>query len=311
MPVKPLRPIVFTADDRYIKPLAVALAGLKRHARGGSARKVYIFHEGINPIYKAMLRHWLRNSPLKLEIICRTLKRPIQPLPHHFSRAILLRLSVAEMVSEPEFIYLDADIFVNSDYSIIDKISLDKAILAAAPRLRPRPLHQWRRFHTGHPENLIYYASGMLLIHGPRFIAERIGERCLELIQQEQLEYPDQDALNLICPREAWRNLPAGLSVEVSDVGLDDADTSDRKSTPAQASTSSSGIFLQLAGAEKPWHLWSRHPLRDRFRKELSTTPFRLLPCGPDDIRWRSLLSRLRKRLVALLGITPSAGRSP
>lgn len=314
-----LRPIVFTADDRYIKPLAVALAGLKRHAGSPGAttnrrsrRKIYLFHEGLNPLYRVMLIRWLAGSPLALSIVRMRARHSVRRLPHHFSRAILLRLSVAEHISEPEFVYLDADVLVNGEYSLIDAFQLDGAILAASPRQAP-PSYLLKGDQPIHPPTpaRTYYASGMLVIDGRRFSAERIGERCLELVGRERLEFPDQDALNLICPPEAWVPLPARLSVEVSDQSRDEAETGRMTATAAVTASAPDpdnpgGIFLQLAGAEKPWHLWNRHPLRNRFHQELRGTPFHLMPCGPEDIRWRSLLSRLRRRMLTLIGISPA-----
>jgi len=119
-----------------------------------------------------------------------------------------------------------------------------------------------------------------------RFLQERIGERCLELIGTHGFEFPDQDALNLVCHH--WSRLPAQFNHEIP------------YGTPAPALPAGGAGVLHVVGSEKPWHLFNRHPCHPLFSRLLRQTPFALLPIGPADIRWRSLASRLRQRLLGL-----------
>lgn len=287
------RPIAFTIDNRYIKPLAVALRGLMDNSR--SPRRVYVFHEGLHPLFRAMLRRWLRCSNIDLQIIKIRNHHRIRPIPHHFSRAILLRLLIASRIRESEFLYLDSDVIIRDDLSAIDAIRLDDALIMASP-------HPQEKCSSGRhpsPSSATSYASGLLVINRQRFTAERIGERCLELIRRSRFDYPDQEALNQICGSHHWKALPEGLNLEVADT--EEAWT---RLNTAGTATENEAVILQLAGSEKPWHLLNCHPYRREFQSLLRRTPFRLLPYSLSDTRWRSLASRGRRRLVETFGAT-------
>ena len=273
----------------------MALAGLLKHGKG--RRKVYVFHERLHPIYQWILRRWLWGSSLDLVLARLCASHGIHNLPHHFSPAILLRLLVSHWIPEGEFIYLDADVLIQSDLETLDRICLDDALLAASPRhqgrthLPGRNSAELLETFSGRP----YFATGLLLINARRFESQQVGERCLRMIAGSGFDYPDQDALNLICQQQPWISLPEGVSVEIDDQPM--AESQPRTTVPGLR-PSDPAIVLQLAGAEKPWHLFNRHPLRKEFGDVLRTTPLALLPCGFSDIRWRSLGSRWRRWLM-------------
>jgi lipopolysaccharide biosynthesis glycosyltransferase len=208
--------------------------------------------------------------------------------PHHFSPAILLRLALATVIEAPIFVYVDADVLFTGDPAALDRIDLQASTLAAAAWPQPRDLRA-----SGHGVLPRYFASSLLVIDRARFLAEGTGERCLELIARHRFDFPDQDALNLCCG--AWQALPEGLCREVPDQGA------------ALSQDPVGPLLLQFSGSEKPWHPFSRHPCRRLFRRHLSRTPYRFFPPGLGDLRWRSLGSRLRQRL---LGSVRSCSRS-
>ena len=289
------RPVVFTIDNHYIKPLAVALAGLKRY--GTARRKIYLFYEHLHPIYRWTLKRWLQTS--NLELVCHKLctSHKIDQLPHHFTTAILLRLMVSKWIKESEYIYLDADVIILSGLESMDRFHLGDILLAASPRplgrthLPGKNLSEMRQKFSGRP----YFATGLLLINRCRFEAEKVGERCLRILAKGGFDYPDQDALNLVCQELSWISLPQGVSVEVDDRPR----AENQFCTAAQrVGVSAPCVVLQLAGSEKPWHFFNRHPLRKEFADVLRTTPLAWLPYGISDIRWRSLGSRGRRWLM-------------
>lgn len=273
----PVRPIVFTIDNRYVRPLAVALASLDERCR--SRRPVIVVHECLHPLHRWILTWRYRQSNLDLHFLRLRLPPLRWQRSHHFSRAILLRLVVAPLIEAPAFIYVDADVLFTGDPCRLDRIDLQEATLAAVPWPHPRDLSA-----SGHGVLSRYFASGMLMIDRSRFLAERIGECCLELIGRHHFEFPDQDALNLCCA--SWRALPEHFSRTIPDQGemlLEEPD---------------GALLLQFAGAEKPWHPFNRHPCRLLFRRWLRRTPYRFFPPGWSDLRWRSLGSRLVQRLL-------------
>jgi lipopolysaccharide biosynthesis glycosyltransferase len=273
----PVRPIVFTIDNRYVRPLAVALASLDQCCR--SRRPVIVVHECLHPLHRWILARRHRQSHLDLRFVRLRLPAVRPQLSHHFSSAILLRLIAAPLIDAPVFIYVDADVLFAGDPCDLDRIDLQETTLAAVPWRHPRDLSA-----SGHGVLSPYFASGMLVIDRSRFLAERIGECCLELIGRHRFDFPDQDALNLCCT--SWQALPQHFSRTSQDQGellLEEPDAT---------------LLLQFAGAEKPWHPFNRHPYRVLFRRWLRRTPYRFFPPGWSDLRWRSLGSRLAQRLL-------------
>lgn len=274
----PSRPIVFTIDNRYIRPLAVALASLERQCRAD--RVVVVAHDGLHPLHRWLLARRFGRSRLHLRFLRLPLPAERRRQPHHFSPAILLRLALAKVIEAPSFVYVDADVLFTGDPAALDHLDLGGSTLAAAAWSQSRDLRA-----TGHGVLPRYFASSLLVIDRARFLAEGTGERALALIARHRFDFPDQDALNLCCG--AWQALPEEWCLEMPDQGR------------ALAAEPVGPLLLQFSGSEKPWHPFSRHPCRRIFHRHLRRTPYRFFPPGPADLRWRSLGSRLRQRLLS------------
>lgn len=264
---------MFTVDGRYVRPLAVALESLRRCC--SQPRPVVVVHNGLGRRHRQRLARWLASSNLQLQFL--RLHAPLagKRLAHHFTAASLLRLVMVEQLPFNTLIYVDADVIFCRDPAVLDAVDLEGVSLAAAAWLRPRDL-----WSEGFGVLDSYFATGLLLVHRRNFLDARLGQRSLELLHTHNFEFPDQDALNLCRPQ--WRPLPPGWSVEVDPQG------SGLGGFPHGA------VVLQLAGADKPWHLLSAHPARALFSEHLAATPYRRARPGLADCRWRNLASRLR-----------------
>jgi len=272
-----MRPLVFTVDDRYIRPLAVALESLRR--QGGAVRPVVVVHERLALRHQRRLQHWLSDSCLQLSFVQVRAPQLSWRLPHHFSAACLLRLVMAPHLPFENYIYLDADVLVCRPLDPLDQLDLGGAVLAAAAWTTPRDLSP-----QGFGLLQSYFASGLLVVNRRRFLETKMGPRCLQLLRQHRFAYPDQDTLNLC--GEHWLPLPEGWVCEVDG------------SEPSRLLAATSPLLLQLAGANKPWHPGAQHGLRAQFVEHLRNTPYRWSPPGPADWRWRSLGSRLAQWLL-------------
>jgi lipopolysaccharide biosynthesis glycosyltransferase len=271
------RPIVFTVDHRYLRPLAVALESLRRC--GTHPRQIVVVHHRLARRHRRRLSNWLAGSHLQLRFLALTPPSLGRALPHHFTPATLLRLVMVEHLPFEEMIYVDADVIFCGPLDPLDQLDLGGVSLVASVRPGSRDLRQ-------HGFGIVntYFSSSLLLINRRNFLEEGLGRRSLELLASQPFEFPDQDALNLCC--RSWRPLPAGLSVELEPQG------------PALNGLPEAAVLLQLAGADKPWHPLNSHPARLLFDAHLRATPYRWALPGPADCRWRSLASRLRQRLI-------------
>lgn len=266
------RPIVFTVDNKYIRPLAVVLESLKRTLL--YKRKVIIVHENLSIVHQKKLQNWLNDSFLDLEFVCINSGLSDLNLPHHFTTASLLRLIMIKYLPYPEVIYIDADALVCGDFTVIDNIRLDKYILAACIRKLPRDLTEY-----GFCKIFNYFESGFLIINCERFLFEEIDKKSIELIKLHDFDYPDQDALNVCCLN--WLELPTSLILSLATIG-----------DPVKIIPKYTVVF-QFPGSNKPWHPFNNHPARKLFADHLYKTPYKFSPPGLGDFRVRSLIARL------------------
>jgi lipopolysaccharide biosynthesis glycosyltransferase len=283
------RPIVFTVDRRYVRPLAVALESLRRTC--SQPRTVVVVHDGLGPRHQQRLSRWLAGSRLELDFL--EIAAPLRNkwLPHHFTPASLLRLVMVEQLPFEEMIYVDSDVIFLRDPSVLDEVNLGEASLAGVPWQFARDLRP-NGFGVIEP----YFASSLLIVDRMRFLGDQIGQCCVGLIEAHAFEFPDQDALNLCCG--AWRVLERSLCVELNPLGS------------RLPQLSEEVVLLQLSGADKPWHLMSGHPAAALWKSYLAVTPYRNAMPGMGDLRWRGVASRLRQRLLAWLKSVMAAAQS-
>jgi lipopolysaccharide biosynthesis glycosyltransferase len=281
----PVRPIVFAIDNRYVRPLAVALASLEAQASG--LRPVIVAYQHLHAVHRWLLIRTFRGSRLQLHFLRLQLPPMRWQATHHFSQAVLLRLLLARSIEAPSFVYADADMMFCGDPAALDRIPLGDAPMAAVPWPHARDLRA-----NGHGLVMPYFASDLLVIDRERFLAERIGDRSLELISRHEFAFPDQDALNLC--NANWQELPRSLSQSCTGLG------------PPLTEPPAGVLLMQFAGSEKPWHPFNRHPARRLVRCWLQRTPYRFFPPGWSDLRWRSLASRLLQRVLRFSRFTRS-----
>jgi UDP-D-galactose:(glucosyl)LPS alpha-1,3-D-galactosyltransferase len=113
------------------------------------------------------------------------------------------------------------------------------------------------RKELGMPEGSPYFNSGVMLMNLERWRADRLGERCLDLLAQypHYFSHPDQDVLNYLA-RDAWLPLDPAWNVYAASVldtigRLEFGDGGRRR---ARLLDDESGArILHYAGPLKPW----------------------------------------------------------
>ena len=120
----------------------------------------------------------------------------------HINRSMYIRLSVPRLLPDyvDKFIYLDADILCFGDISSILNINIDSVVCAAtADSLDANNMLQNKKRLNLASEK--YFNSGFLYINTQnwkKFDTENKANQILLSLQNFNLLYPDQDALNII-----------------------------------------------------------------------------------------------------------------
>ena len=206
-------------------------------------------------------------------------------------KAMWYRIFLPDLLPDVDrVLYLDADTLVVDNVTALFDQPLDDAYVAAVANVL-EPEFADRPQKLGLPASQTYFNSGVLLLNLEAMRADRCTDRIVEYARSESLQWPDQDALNVVLgsrcillhPR--W-NCMNSLYVfpEASDVfaagQVDEA-------CPRPA-------IVHFEGPQfmKPWHYLSKHPYRATYLAHRAATPW------PDmHIQGRTLRNRVLRPL--------------
>ncbi len=115
-----------------------------------------------------------------------------------FSNFCFARLALPSLVKEDKVIYFDTDAIVLQDIFHLWRINVDEYYVAGC--------RDYGIIRDGTYERLgingKYINSGMMILNLKKIREDNIQEKWFEIINNNQLKYPDQDALNLVCQNQ-------------------------------------------------------------------------------------------------------------
>ena len=200
-------PIFFASDDNYLPFLAVAIRSLIQNASPDSRYRIHILNNGL---HEKRLSAILQMATERVEIHPVSVRHAIEPilerlnLRDYYTASIYFRLFVPSMFPQyHKALYLDADIVVNGDISMLFNIPLGQRMLGAVADDIVASHRDFRRYSEeglGIPHGQ-YFNSGVLLMNLDRMRMERIESRFVYLLQKYHFDTvcPDQDYLNVLC----------------------------------------------------------------------------------------------------------------
>lgn len=116
-----------------------------------------------------------------------------------YSEAASYRLLLPELLPELDrIIYIDCDIIVRQDLAALDaNIKLEDNYLAA---VYEAPIeNQSRRWEVLGCDPGKYFNSGFLVMNLAEMREEKVSREMIKALHTDYLEFPDQDALNIVC----------------------------------------------------------------------------------------------------------------
>jgi len=274
-------PIVLTCDENYAMPLATTLRSMVEANRTGACLELFVLTSGFSDGKRRQVLESLPSGSVALRWVPVGLSSfkefSTQPYISTMTYARLLLPHIfPDTVSK--VLYLDADVLVLDDLSLLWEIDLEGAVLGAV-------IDTYSRAHTerlGLKANLSdpgpdrarsrgvceYFNAGVLLIDLRRWRQERVSERAIQyLMEHPQALLSDQDALNVVSVG-GWKELdlrwnfqdhdPAGYSRIRPQGGL-----------PA---------IIHFAGRYKPWDPSSLNLGADVYDAFRSRTQFARTP---------------------------------
>lgn len=210
--MKTVIPIFFSVNDAYSPFVATAIASIKANASRNYNYHIHILADDISPDNETRLQQF---SDDIFEVKVCPLTERIQQLPgmdklqrHRFqafdSLTIYFRLFIPDLFPEyDKAIYLDADLVVPGDISLLYREKLESKLVGAVADYSIQKISPFMHYIDTYVgvDHQNYVNSGVLLLNCKGLREERLLPRFLSWLDKYGLETvaPDQDYLNALC----------------------------------------------------------------------------------------------------------------
>ncbi len=268
--------IAFVTDAGYLPWCGTALLSAV-DAHPGQDLDLHVVHDGtLTDADTERLREVVR-APATLTVHAVDPAR-VRHLPRlsRFGSVVWLRFLLPELLPDHDrVVYLDADTFVADDLWSLATADLAGNPVGAVANVVPAP--DWPRLaRLGFSDPADVLNSGVLVMDLARMRAEdtwgQIGDTVAAFA--DQIAWPDQDALNLVCAGR-WTRLHPRFNAQNSVFAWPEpAQGVFGAAAVAEAVADPAVVHFEGPSLCKPWHALSTHPWRDRYRATLARTPW-------------------------------------
>ena len=218
------------------------------------------------------------------------------PTVSEFTSAMWYRILLPELLGDVDrVLYLDVDTLVLDSLRPLAELDLSGHLVAAVSNVFQHN-HVGRPRELGIPPEQAYFNSGVLLMNLAEMRSTGAADAIVECAIDRglDLEWPDQDALNLVLgpsrlaiePR--WNCMNSVMHFDSATEVLGEGPVREARADPAIR-------HFEGPGANKPWNPGCTDPLRGRWLEHLATTPWPDLRLGDDPSL--GLLRRTLRRL--------------
>ena len=234
--------IMFTIDDNYVIPLAVALKSLLDHFSKDRELRIIVGDVNISQENKNKLN---RMHPIEFIKIDITRVKNIKINIVYHTSAIFARLILAETLNIDKILYLDPDIVIQDDISKLWDIDVSNHVLAAA-----------QDDTIPERDGYIYFNSGVMLINIRKWRERKISKKAIKYVSKNITNHTDQDAVN---------DILKGDYLRIS-----------KKWNSNPISGKREGLkIIHFLGSEKPWWYKSTMSIVPEYFQLIDSTPFR------------------------------------
>ena len=298
--------VVSAADNRFALPLGVMLSTVLRNAPIDAVVHLYVLSDGIAPanrerIDRVVAMHGAGRTVTLTWIDARKHSDTFAALKttEFFSEAAYLRVLIPDLVSDryDRAIYLDADLVVERSLAPLWTHPFHGAPLLAVRDYsiqtvgHPKGLARYRDLDLSRSQP--YFNSGVLVLNLPAWRQSNTSDRVLEYAHRNRsvVSHADQDGLNAILARD-WQPLDPRWNRQTGIDSLDRWPESDfRASVLAIREEVENDPYIDhFTGGDKPWHILSNHPSRDKFLRYLRESGW----FTPREFRMWQAVRRLR-----------------
>lgn len=294
--------VVFTVDEKFVLPLAVALYSMLTNLRGVESIDVFILHPSFSEDNKNRLRRVVEQADTSVELSFIEVNVEEQfgdldlQFNNRFTEMIYVRLLIGSLLPSgyKKVIYLDSDIVVEDNVMELWSSDLEGQVLMACQERTVScsdfGIHRWEEL--GLDPDDPYFNSGVMVIDLEKWRALDIGSRVLDYLQQygKSLNVRgNQEGFNAVLAGH-WKQLPYRWNVLHY---YYDPSLFDRFGQPVPSDAELSEItrnpsIIHYTDGPKPWQPGCTHPRRDRFYEYLRESGW-FSPTGY--LAWRAALT--------------------
>lgn len=273
-------PIVFATNEAYAPYAGVCIRSIIDNAVDDVFYDVRVLHTGLSEETQHLLCS-AADEALRVECIdvSDMIARFGDKLYErdYFSREMYYRFLIPDIMSEYErVIYLDCDMTVRCDLSMLMKIDMSRCCIAGCRNLMHQKMRDYVSDVLGlQPEK--YINSGMMLFDTAACRKFRLLDRVYEEIGKwEMLRYPDQDLMNIIMSGRICY-LPTEWNYLWHLERLEGSARSELRLLPSDRAAlfaaKPNARIIHYTGDMKPWH-YNGIPGADEFWKYAERSAF-------------------------------------
>jgi lipopolysaccharide biosynthesis glycosyltransferase len=209
--------IMVACNEAYAMPMTIAAHSALSHIDPDRPVEIHIIEDGVTPESRARSQRSLQRAHPLVTVVWR--KADLTDMSgvnyRHYSAASLIRILMPRLFDETvqKVLYIDSDVVVTGNVGTLFDMDLTgKAIWAvqdgADEEFENRIGKKFPWMNA--PVDARYFNSGVLMVNLVEWRRSEFTERVLDFLQKhdEELSFPDQDALNAIALGD-WGRLPS------------------------------------------------------------------------------------------------------
>lgn len=199
-------PVVVAFDHNYVIQGGVTISSIVNNANPTTSYDIRcIIDESITEKDKCIIQSVLEghdNSSIRFYKVNNKIFEKVNIITQHISKASFYRLMMAELMSDlDKVIYLDVDLIVCSDLTIMYRYALDDDYIAGVRAPGYYAPEEWRRDKQKEldiPSMDNYINAGVLIMNLAKIRKDSMTKKFLELMENSYRS-EDQDVLNKAC----------------------------------------------------------------------------------------------------------------
>ncbi len=207
-------PIVFTFDDNYALPAAVAIKSLVHKGNPDTWYEIYVLYNNLSEQSRKTLDRVAKINWVKLD---ESLFADV-PATSEYPVDVYYRLAIHDILPQYDrIIYSDVDVLFEGDLAEVFEMDLEDCYWAGVPLERnEEPSKETLATQIGNPgdpnhmtghtkfdenQNELIYASGFMVINAKKMREDRMTEKFIHTIKrfEDKLKMFDLEVLNLAC----------------------------------------------------------------------------------------------------------------